>query len=618
MKREMPSIMRKETAQEGYRAPFGDHPLLGHIAIYSINLILLRVIVAGGPFVFDESQIGTHEDGARPWDRLTHIWRSWFALDNLNGVTAVMLANRRGSEITVRAKEKFQVAESQNRLETCLNVAVSLGDNIASGLAGLLLFDPSKQHQTELRNIVGRLESEKIDLEFQIVVKRLICYERQGSDGNIQEFWQCAHQALRTALSNEKVEELEHICLSVRRAIQRISREGREQFSGRQRIEGFRDSVHPDMACEIGVRNGSAALLLYQAAKDIGDTEWQVRFRRGFVEFAFGRHDPREDIERKPEAVLAWIQLAREVGADGLLGRFSRDSFERGFHPRHMLEMSERNPEVALAWMQLAREVGGKGFLRRLGPEFIELALHPRHMLEMSERNPGAALAWMQLAREVGGEDFLKRLEPEFIERAFHPGHLLELSERNPEVAMAWIQLAREVGGEDFLKRLEPKFFERAFHPRHLLELSERNPEAALVWVKLAREVGGEDFLKHFEPEFVEQTFNPVALERLRSRKPAALTARLRLARGLDSRRAAKAVLECLMSATRHLGGDSGLFAGLPLSAIGDMQWLAAITRSSALRDALTTLVGDYPNDKATNYSIKKKVLRLFRPGEPS
>jgi hypothetical protein len=150
-KREMPSIIRKETAQEGYRAPFGDHPLLGHIAIYSINLILLRVIVADEPFVFDESRISTYEDGARPWDRLTHIWRSWFSLDNLNGVTAVMLANRKESQITVCAKERFQVAESQNRLETCLNVAVSLGDNISSGLTGLLLFDPLKQNQLELR-----------------------------------------------------------------------------------------------------------------------------------------------------------------------------------------------------------------------------------------------------------------------------------------------------------------------------------------------------------------------------------------------------------------------------------------------------------------------------------
>ena len=39
-KRDFPSIMRKEVAQEGYRTPFDDHPLLGHIAIYSINLIL--------------------------------------------------------------------------------------------------------------------------------------------------------------------------------------------------------------------------------------------------------------------------------------------------------------------------------------------------------------------------------------------------------------------------------------------------------------------------------------------------------------------------------------------------------------------------------------------------
>ena len=53
-KREMPSIVA-ETAQEGYRAPFGDHPLLGHIAIYSINLILFRAIVCDEPFVFEET-----------------------------------------------------------------------------------------------------------------------------------------------------------------------------------------------------------------------------------------------------------------------------------------------------------------------------------------------------------------------------------------------------------------------------------------------------------------------------------------------------------------------------------------------------------------------------------
>src|ERR1043166_7901719 len=157
-KREMPSIICTETAQEGYRALFGDHPLLGHVAIYSGNLILLRVIVSEHPFIFDENKIDTHEDGARPWDRLAHIWRSWFSMDNLNGVTAVMLADRKDSQVSVRAKAKFKVAESQTRLETCLNVALSLGDNIASGLTGLLLFEPAKDNQLGIDNIAGRSE----------------------------------------------------------------------------------------------------------------------------------------------------------------------------------------------------------------------------------------------------------------------------------------------------------------------------------------------------------------------------------------------------------------------------------------------------------------------------
>jgi hypothetical protein len=45
VKREMPSIIRKEVAQEGFRSPFGDYPLLGHIVIYSMNLIMLRIVV---------------------------------------------------------------------------------------------------------------------------------------------------------------------------------------------------------------------------------------------------------------------------------------------------------------------------------------------------------------------------------------------------------------------------------------------------------------------------------------------------------------------------------------------------------------------------------------------
>ena len=142
-KREMPSIIHRETAQEGYRVPFEGHPLVGHVAIYSINLVLLRLAVGATSFVFDETKIAKHEDGTRPWDRLIHIWRSWFALGNLNGLSTVMSAKRSGSKITIEAKPKFQAEETKSCLQECVNVATCLADDVTSSISGILSFDPS-------------------------------------------------------------------------------------------------------------------------------------------------------------------------------------------------------------------------------------------------------------------------------------------------------------------------------------------------------------------------------------------------------------------------------------------------------------------------------------------
>ncbi len=262
-KKEMPSIIRGENAKEGYRTPFGDHPLLGHIAIYSINLILLRIVVADKPFEFDERQIGTYEDGTRPWDRLTHIWRSWFSLDNLNGVTAVMLADRQDSQIKVQAKEKFQVAESQDRLETCLKVAISLGDNILSGIAGLLLFEPMRDNQLGIEDIARRLESEKFDLEFQIAIKQIFQKEPHVNTNNALEFAEAFDKALRMALESNKFAELEHIALSLQRLMKRL------WFGGFGRMlpvdenskTFLRKAIDPRIAVKITSRSPQAALV---------------------------------------------------------------------------------------------------------------------------------------------------------------------------------------------------------------------------------------------------------------------------------------------------------------------------------------------------------------------
>jgi hypothetical protein len=55
------------------------------MAIYTLNLILLRTLVGGGSYTLDAHAI---DAGHRPWDRLTNLWRSWFETDPWPGSVA--------------------------------------------------------------------------------------------------------------------------------------------------------------------------------------------------------------------------------------------------------------------------------------------------------------------------------------------------------------------------------------------------------------------------------------------------------------------------------------------------------------------------------------------------
>ena len=47
----LPALMRRED-----QTPFGAMPLLGHIAIYNLNLLLLRTVLSPDAFEFDEER----------------------------------------------------------------------------------------------------------------------------------------------------------------------------------------------------------------------------------------------------------------------------------------------------------------------------------------------------------------------------------------------------------------------------------------------------------------------------------------------------------------------------------------------------------------------------------
>jgi hypothetical protein len=603
-KREMPSIIRKETTE----APFGGHPLLGHIAIYSMNLMLLRVIVSG-EFVFDESQIGIHEDGARPWDRLTHIWRSWFALENLNGVTAMLVSMRRGSTITLTAKGRFQLAESQSRLETYLNVAVSLGDDISAGLTGLLCYDESGGNHLELSDIDSRLRAERMGLDLSVASRRLSHVARKVRGDSALEFGKLVAQALALAVAHHASdEELTRITSSVQRGFTRLSI-GCARVNPFPRARGslFCRSVDTRIAWEISLRNASAGLALYRIAKELRESHWLEEF--GFMGADCIRRGPghRVDVlERDPETMLNWMRLVREIGHS-----FRPEPFEPTFEFRYLLELTELNPEAIATWVQLVREAGGGQLLRQVNPEFLKRVFNPSYLLSLAEINPEAALAWAQLATEAGCgqllehvapgvwervldarhllelaefnpqvavtwvqvlERFLGRVEPGFFARVFDPPLLLRLAELSPEAALACVQLARGIGDERFARRLELEVLERIRDPRHVLRVADRNPEVALTWLQLVREIGGDLVYSPAIPELSRLVLDWSSLPELLTQNPAAFATVLWLVRASGREARAHSQLVGILSSLRYR--LSGVLSRLPISALPDLKWL--------------------------------------------
>lgn len=155
------------------KTSFPDYPLLGHMAIYSLNLILLRSVVSDKQYVFDEGGFGTHEDGSRPWDQLTYLWRSWFSLESLKGLSAILDARRDGTRIIIKTKRSFVTPSDENRLNLILNVGHTLADDVTTGLAGLIAYNPYTDSTVGLDTIQASLASEDIDLGPKIPFLRL-------------------------------------------------------------------------------------------------------------------------------------------------------------------------------------------------------------------------------------------------------------------------------------------------------------------------------------------------------------------------------------------------------------------------------------------------------------
>lgn len=144
--------------------PYDRLPALGHLAIYSLNLVVLRAYLANGPYVLDEASFGDQRTGCRPWDRLTAIWRSWFPTESLATLASLFTASREQTRITaVQAQSPLAVAAPTD-LAVAYNVSLSLADNLTTASLGLHLTSLVSVHENYVEGLRDRVQADAADL----------------------------------------------------------------------------------------------------------------------------------------------------------------------------------------------------------------------------------------------------------------------------------------------------------------------------------------------------------------------------------------------------------------------------------------------------------------------
>lgn len=588
---------------------FADLPMLGHAAIYTVNLITLRAVLDPGDFVFDESSYNQPTErtdsgtrGTRPWDMLAHLWRSWFPVDTLSGLTAVFSGRREGSKICLTAREAFQVSASQNRLETILNVASALADNTTGGLATLLARHSAASESECLGQAQQRLESESIRLDLEFATRRLLLLlsgdgEHGEPDGELvtKGLHQCFEGGHRNSLVTEFLYLLREV---VHRRLVSLDFEMRLAHD----LLGPR-SLHPMRLMELGPGVGMAWVRL---VRELGGVRHWWGLGREFAGEYFGRAmHPQfimEMLERRPEVAVDWIRLVNEWGGGQWLARVCKevgdDFYLKAMQPDFLGRMMKARPDLAVEWIRLVAELGGgpwvEHFKKDYGEELVRRAMPPTQLVQLLETRPDLAVEWSRLARELSGtrwiERFRKEVGREFFARVMHPGRFMEMVEMRPDVAIASIRLLRELGGGPWLERFGNEFGEefvsRALHPGRFRELSELRPAVAVEWIRLVREVGGESWADRISrlltDGIVGRAFPRGRFREMLESRPDVAVEWIRLLRESGDDRSIERLGKELLSAP--IRPD---FSGVRMEFLRDIRWFADATHNESLLQAV-------------------------------
>lgn len=143
--------------------PYRPLPALGHLAVYSLNLVLLRCFLDDGAYALDEAALGA-AGGRRPWDRLVSIWRSWFPLESLGALASLFTATREGTLIVTVPRRSELAIPTIPGVCTAYNVSVALADDLTAASAGVSVASATEIPERFLPGLRARTQDEVPEL----------------------------------------------------------------------------------------------------------------------------------------------------------------------------------------------------------------------------------------------------------------------------------------------------------------------------------------------------------------------------------------------------------------------------------------------------------------------
>jgi hypothetical protein len=164
-------------------SPYPALPRRGHLAIYSLNLVLLRAYLGGDEeYILAESALDEWAGACRPWDALANLWRSWFTLESLGALAQALTATRRGQLIVIVPAQSELAQGTGSPLTDLYRSAVALADQVTAASVGLHIASFARMPENIFKAFWKEFGDAIPELETVAAVLRLRMYAMDGNE----------------------------------------------------------------------------------------------------------------------------------------------------------------------------------------------------------------------------------------------------------------------------------------------------------------------------------------------------------------------------------------------------------------------------------------------------